>query len=82
MGQTPLHAAAGSGYWESVQILLENGAQPNTKNRVGYTALFLAKERDQEKYYQDARREISDKAYPGADYDKTIEVLKEHGAME
>lgn len=76
LGQTPLHNAAKNGYWECVQILLEKGAQPNIKNKLGQTALSFAEKREMEPVYKKTGKGY----YPSADYDKTIQVLKQHGA--
>ena len=44
-GMTPLHAAPRSGYTDTAQILLDNGATHNVTDEDGRTPLSLAKER-------------------------------------
>ncbi|KAG5800550.1 hypothetical protein H9Q69_000437 [Fusarium xylarioides] len=39
---TPLHLAASHGHSQVVQILLQNGAKPQMRNKIGYTPLHLA----------------------------------------
>src|SRR5579871_4223348 len=41
-GDTPLHYAAALGDYDSAQILLENGANPNTVNNKGFTPYMNA----------------------------------------
>ena len=41
-GSTPLHVAASNGHAEVVALLLENGADPNAKNRIDVTPLHMA----------------------------------------
>ncbi len=80
IGRTPLHGAAYNGYWECAQVLLENGVQPNIEGKAGQTALSLAEERARAEDLQYMRK-IEKNYCPGADYDKTIEVLKQYGAQ-
>jgi len=42
LGQTPLHAAADSGYLEIVRLLLHLGAEPTQENQFGNTPLHGA----------------------------------------
>ncbi len=55
---TPLHAAAASGHFFVVDLLLEFGADPTKRNAVGLTALQLAEAgRHQETVYLLAKPE-------------------------
>jgi len=78
-GYTPLHWAARFGYWKVVAVLITRGAAINMKTPKGETSLFLAQERKFEIYYEEKRRSDKDFA-KGADYDRTIQILKQHGA--
>ncbi|MBW2172961.1 MAG: ankyrin repeat domain-containing protein [Deltaproteobacteria bacterium] len=80
LGNTPLHEAAKEGYWESAQFLLKNGARPTPANKFGETAMSLAKKRAEEELNEQIRKKTKLDYNPGSDYDRTIEVLKEHGA--
>lgn len=80
IGRTALHSAAHAGFWEAAQVLLENGIDPNVEDRLGKTALARANERARESLHREGRK-IRKKFYAGNDYDKTIQVLKEHGAQ-
>jgi len=80
LGNTPLHEAAKEGYWESTQFLLKNGAQPTAANAFQETAMSLAKKRAEEPLNQQIRKKTKLDYNPGSDYDRTIEVLTEHGA--
>lgn len=80
LGNTPLHEAAREGYWESTQFLLKNGARPTVANKFGETAMSLAKKREEESSNQEIRKKTKLEYNPGSDYDRTIEVLTEHGA--
>ena len=73
MREVPLHLAAEEGYWESVQVLLENDAEPDRINFGEKSALDLAKARKYESMHKKSKNTASD-------YDKTIEILKEYGA--
>ncbi|MBI5573727.1 MAG: hypothetical protein HY919_04135 [Elusimicrobia bacterium] len=63
-------------YVDAAKMLLEKGAQPNIQDKLGNTALSYAEKREMESVYQKTGKPY----YPGADYDKTIEVLKGYGA--
>ena len=41
-GSTPLHLAAQQGYWEVVKVLIEAGANPNSRGLDGSTPLYRA----------------------------------------
>ncbi|TFH15103.1 MAG: hypothetical protein E4H02_08555 [Lentisphaerales bacterium] len=81
LGTTPLHEAASAGYGETVQFLLKNGAQAGALNVFGETALALAQKREDEDTNQKIRKKTGLKYQPGSGYDRTIEVLKGHGAQ-
>lgn len=78
MGTAPLHLAAKYGYWKVVKSLLRKRARINAKNGLQKTPLKLAMERCDEDLHKKCRREIPG-AYPGADYNKTIKILKKSG---
>ncbi len=78
-GYAPLHWAARFGYWQAAKALILGGANINVKTLKGETPLSLAKERKFETYNEEKRKGDKDFA-KGADYNKTIQVLKEHGA--
>jgi ankyrin repeat protein len=42
LGTTPLHIAAGHGHFDIVKILVENGANVNVKDLMGFTPLHSA----------------------------------------
>lgn len=45
-GQTPLHKAASKGHLESVELLIERGAEVNFADKQGRTPMYLAWEKD------------------------------------
>ena len=55
-GQTLLHWAAAEGYADTVEVLLHYGADPQTRDRWGRTALDLALEKGQRQVVQVLRR--------------------------
>lgn len=81
MKTTPLHQAAKYGYWKVVDILLQNGANVNARDFMKRTSLKLTEERCDEDLINKCRKEIPN-CYDGADYDKTIKVLKSSGGRK
>ena len=75
IGNTPLHNAARYGYYKVVEVLLKNKADKKIKNKLQKTPLKLAEERLDENLHKGIRNSLPT-AYPFADYDKTIELLK------
>ena len=78
MGTTPLHAGAQYGYWKVVDVLIRNKAVINAKDRLKRSALGLAEKRSDEDLYKKIRKGMP-YAYPNADYDKVIKILKISG---
>ncbi len=71
-GLTPLHIAASYGQAEMVEMLLEAGAEPNATDRGNLTPL--------DKAFQGKNDAPPGTHVPGSDYEKTIKLLREHGA--
>ncbi|HMZ58856.1 MAG TPA: ankyrin repeat domain-containing protein, partial [Leptospiraceae bacterium] len=63
---TALHRAAMNGWFETVQLLIESGADRNLKNFYKETALDLAK---------NSEREDSGATLKGKDFSKTLKML-------
>lgn len=79
-GSTPLHIAALEGNHEAVKLLLENKAKPNLKDSKGNTPLHDAARGENWQY--PSKDPAFKKCTPEKleDYERTISLLKEHGA--
>lgn len=78
-GLQPIHLASETGYHETVDFFIKKGADVNQLTTEGRTCLDLTSLKMMQKQYDEARKTNKD-AYAGADYDKTIELLKKAGA--
>ena len=79
-GLNALHHAASKGYYEIVQILIDREMDVNKLTSRNESPLDLANHKTSKRDYENARQTDED-AFPGADYEKTIEILKEAGAL-
>ena len=77
-GMSAMHHAASKGYHEIVKILIERKMSVNELSNNNETPLDLANYKASQKDYEKLRKDDKS-AFPGADYDKTIKLLKENG---
>ena len=78
----PLHAAVGARNRESVELLLDQRADPNARQQVGYTPLMGAASAGREDIVLLLLSRGADKSLVSADGKTAADIAREHGHAE
>ena len=82
-GWTPLHYAAARGQCEIVEMLINAGADLNIKDDYRQTPLYYAKRKGIfDVFYSYSETTFEEDSKRNSDYQKTIDILQEHGAKD